>query len=68
MFYLKAITRFLKDRGQFHTLFTVSYKKWDPHLGAEDPPTNLNYGTLTMSEYSRPLGGQNLHQIYILDM
>jgi hypothetical protein len=52
--------------GKPHMLFAVSHRKWDPHLGVECLPTNPNYGTLTISEYGRPPGGQNFHQIPVL--
>jgi hypothetical protein len=46
--------------------FAISHERWDSHLGPEYLPTNPNYGTLTISEYSRPPEGLNLPQISVL--
>jgi hypothetical protein len=68
MFHPEAFAGSLRGRGQPHMQFTISHGKWDPHLGAEYLPINPNYGTLTISRYSRPPGGLNLPQIPILGM
>jgi hypothetical protein len=68
MFHPEAFAESLRERGQPHMLFAVSYRKWDLHVKVECLPTNPNYGTLIMSEYGRPPGGQNLHQIPVLGM
>jgi hypothetical protein len=53
----EAFAGSLRERSQPYMQFAISYRRWNPYLGIECLPTNLNYGTLIMSEYGRPPGG-----------
>jgi hypothetical protein len=65
MFHPEAFVVSLRKWGQPDTQFAISCGRWKPNLEVEYPPTNSNYGTLTMSGYSKSSGGLNLPQISV---